>query len=117
MIDNFDLKKYLAENKLMQEAPSKINMRKLYNILKTNDFGPEIVDGNRVTGIKAINFGTYDKETKGDAGMLMIDSEGAMYGQDNWGMDIENENEILDAIDQYRKDQLELEISKKSKNI
>jgi hypothetical protein len=109
MTDNFDLKKYLAENKLMQEASSKINMNDVYFILKTYKFNPRIIDGNRITGIKTIDFGTYDEKTGEDAGMLRIDSEGAIYGQDNWGMDIENENEILDAIDQYRKNQKDLE--------
>jgi len=117
MTDNFDLKKYLGENKLLQDPPLKINMNDVYFILKTYKFNPRIIDGNRITGIKAIDFGTYDEKTGEDAGMLRIDSEGAIYGQDNWGMDIENENEILDAIDQYRKNQKDLEISKKSKNI
>ena len=106
---SFDLKKYLVENKLMQESPSKINMRTLYNILKTNGFGPEIVDGNQVTGIKSINFGSYDKKTGRDGGRLSIDSNGELFGQDNWGMDIKDANEILDAIEQYRIDQYNLE--------
>jgi len=99
---------------ILQES---INMNDVYFILKTYKFNPRIIDGNRITGIKAIDFGTYDEKTGEDAGMLRIDSEGAIYGQDNWGMDIENENEILDAIDQYRKNQKDLEIFKKSKNI
>jgi hypothetical protein len=99
---------------ILQES---INMNDVYFILKTYKFNPRIIDGNRITGIKSIDFGTYDEKTGEDAGMLRIDSEGAIYGQDNWGMDIKNENEILDAIDQYRKNQKDLEISKKSKNI
>ncbi len=91
---------------ILQES---INMNDVYFILKTYKFNPRIIDGNRITGIKAIDFGTYDEKTGEDAGMLRIDSEGAIYGQDNWGMDIENENEILDAIDQYRKNQKDLE--------
>ncbi len=63
MTDNFDLKKYLAENKLMQESSSKINMNDVYFILKTYKFNPRIIDGNRITGIKAIDFGTYDEKT------------------------------------------------------
>ena len=94
---------------ILQES---INMNDVYFILKTYKFNPRIIDGNRITGIKAIDFGTYDEKTGDDAGILRIDSEGVIYGQDNWGMDIENENEILDAIDQYRKNQKDLENSK-----
>jgi hypothetical protein len=104
-MDNFDLKKYLAENILLQEASSKINMGDVFFILKVNKFKPEITDGDRITGIKTIDFGTYDDKTGEDAGRLKIDSNGRLYGQDLWGMTIKNADEILNAIDQYRKDQ------------
>jgi hypothetical protein len=104
-MDNFDLKKYLAENILLQEASSKINMGDVFFILKVNKFKPEITDGDRITGIKTIDFGTYDDKTGKDAGRLKIDSNGRLYGQDLWGMTIKNADEILNAIDQYRKDQ------------
>ena len=99
---------------ILQES---INMNDVYFILKTYKFNPRIIDGNRITGIKAIDFGTYDEKTGEDAGMLRIDSEGTIYGQDNWGMDIKNTDEILDAIAQYRKNQRDLENSKRPKNI
>jgi hypothetical protein len=116
-MDNFDLKKYLAENRLMQDSPLKINMGDVYFILKTKGFNPEIIDGNRITGIKAIDFGTYDEKTGEDPGRLRIDSNGAVYGHDLWGTDIKKAEEILDAIDHYRRDQRDLENSKRSKNI
>jgi hypothetical protein len=116
-MDNFDLRKYLVENRLMQDPPLKINMGDVYFILKTKGFNPEIIDGNRITGIKAIDFGTYDEKTGEDAGRLRIDSKGAVYGQDLWGTDIKKADEILDAIDHYRRDQRDLENSKIPKNI
>ena len=101
--------KQLIKEEIKNILQESINMNDVYFILKTYKFNPRIIDGNRITGIKAIDFGTYDEKTGGDAGMLRIDSKGAIYGQDNWGMDIENADEILDAIDQYRKDQYSLE--------
>ena len=86
----------------------KINMKRIYNILKTNDLGPEIADGNKITGIKSIDFGTYNKKDGSDFGRMTIDSNGQMYGEDLWGFTIKNDNELLDAIDVFRKDQKEL---------
>ena len=85
-----------------------INLRAVYAILKANKLGPEITSGNRITGIKTIDFGSYDETTGEDGGRLSIDSTGELYGQDNWGMTIKDANEIMDAVAQYRKDQKEL---------
>ena len=101
--------KQLIKEEIKNILQESINMNDVYFILKTYKFNPRIIDGNKITGIKAIDFGTYDEKTGEDAGMLRIDSKGAIYGQDNWGMDIENADEILDAIDQYRKNQKDLE--------
>jgi hypothetical protein len=98
----------LIKEEIINVLQESVNMRDVYSILKANKLGPEIIDGNRITGIKAIDFGSYDKKTGEDAGRLMIDSNGTLYGQDNWGMDIKNADEILNAIDQYRKSQREL---------
>jgi hypothetical protein len=84
-----------------------INLRAVYAILKANNLGPKITDGNRITGIKSIDFGSYDEKTGEDGGRLSIDSTGELYGQDNWGMTIKDANEVMDAVDQYRKDQKE----------
>ena len=104
--------KQLIKEEIKNILQESINMNDVYFILKTYKFNPRIIDGNRITGIKAIDFGTYDEKTGEDAGMLRIDSEGAIYGQNNWGMDIKNADRILDAIDQYRKNQKDLENSK-----
>jgi hypothetical protein len=84
-----------------------INLRAVYAILKANNLGPKITDGNRITGIKSIDFGSYDEKTGEDGGRLSIDSTGELYGQDNWGMTIKDANDVMDAVDQYRKDQKE----------
>jgi hypothetical protein len=84
-----------------------INLRAVYAILKANNLGPKITDGNRITGIKLIDFGSYDEKTGEDGGRLSIDSTGELYGQDNWGMTIKDANDVMDAVDQYRKDQKE----------
>jgi hypothetical protein len=109
--------KQLIKEEIKNILQESINMNDVYFILKTYKFNPEIIDGNRITGIKAIDFGTYDEKTGEDAGRLRIDSEGSLYGHDLWGMDIKNAEEILDAIKKYRKDQRELENSKRPKNI
>jgi hypothetical protein len=98
----------LIKEEIMNVLQESVNMRDVYSILKANKLGPEIIEGNRITGIKAIDFGSYDEKTGEDAGRLMIDSNGTLYGQDNWGMDIKNADEILDAVDQYRKSQAKL---------
>jgi hypothetical protein len=98
----------LIKEEIKNALKESINMRDVYSILKANKFNPRIIDGNRITGIKTIDFGSYDEKTGEDAGMLRIDSGGTLYGQDLWGMDIKNADEILDAIDQYRKSQREL---------
>ena len=77
-----------------------INLRAVYAILKANNLGPKITDGNRITGIKSIDFGSYDEKTGEDGGRLSIDSTGELYGQDNWGMTIKDANEVMDAVDQ-----------------
>ena len=107
-MDNFDLKKYLAEGIFTQENQEKINMKRIYNILKTNDLGPKIIDGNRITGIKSIEFGTYNEEDRSDFGQITINSDGQMYGEDLWGFTIKDADELLDAINIFRKDQEEL---------
>ena len=98
----------LIKEEIMNVLQESVNMKDVYSILKANKLGPEIIEGNRITGIKAIDFGSYDEKTGEDAGRLMIDSNGTLYGQDNWGMDIKNADEILDAVDQYRKSQAKL---------
>jgi hypothetical protein len=94
--------------KLRDLIKEEVNLRAVYAILKANKLGPEITDGNRVTGIKMIEFGSYDAKTGEDGGRLSIDAKGQLFGQGNWGMTIKDANEVLAAVAQYRKDQKEL---------
>jgi hypothetical protein len=109
--------KQLIKEEIKNILQESINMDDVYFILKTYKFNPKITDGNRITGIKTIDFGTYDEKTGEDAGRLRIDSGGTLYGQDLWGMNIKNADEILDAIEKYRESQRELKNSKRSNNI
>jgi hypothetical protein len=94
--------------KLIDLIKEEVNLRAVYAILKANKLEPEITDGNRITGIKMIDFGSYDDKTGEDGGRLSIDAKGQLFGQGNWGMTIKDADEILDAVAQYRKDQKKL---------
>tara|TARA_B110000902_G_scaffold254818_1_gene319365 strand:+ start:18 stop:416 length:399 start_codon:yes stop_codon:yes gene_type:complete len=121
-MDNFDLKKYLAEGKLFEEEEdpitftlpqvggdtgTKLPMRKIFKMLKDAGYDPEITDGNRITGIKDITIGVGDD--KFSAGTLIITKNGQTFGDDLWGKDIKSEDEIFPLIDEYYNDQLEME--------
>ena len=125
-MENFDLKKYLAEVSLTKESnnlstsseenpihPTVVGgdtgvtlpMRKIFRMLKDANYNPRITKGNKITGISDIEIGVGDDEF--EAGMLTITKNGQTFGDDLWGKDIKSENEIFHLIDQYYKDQLE----------
>jgi len=82
----------------------KLNMRKVYNILKDNDFNPKVREGNKLTGIKSIEIGVIGNDGY-DYGLLTISKNGELFGDDLWGYDIKSEDEILPSIELYKKDQ------------
>jgi hypothetical protein len=100
--------KQLIKEEIKNILNESIDMRKVYLILKNNGYGPRVIDGNRITGIKAIEFGSYNPVDKSDWGMLVIDQSGDIDGADNWGFTIKNADEILNAIKQFRKDQTDV---------
>jgi len=121
-MDNFDLKKYLAEGKLFKEEEEptaftlpqvggdtgiKLPMRKIFKMLKDAGYDPEITDGNRITGINDITIGVGDD--KFSAGTLIISKNGQVFGDNSWGVDIESEDEIFSMIDEFYMDQFESE--------
>ena len=121
-MDNFDLKKYLAEGKLFEEEEEptsftlpqvggdtgiKLPMRKIFKMLKDAGYDPEITDGNRITGINDITIGVGDD--KFSAGTLIISKNGQVFGDNSWGVDIESEDEIFSMIDEFYMDQFESE--------
>ena len=81
----------------------KLNMRKVYNMLKSLNFNPQIREGNRLF-IKTIEIGVVDDDGY-DYGSLKISKNGELFGDDLWGYDIKSEDEILPAIEMYKKDQ------------
>jgi hypothetical protein len=102
------LKQLIKEEiqKILQEKEEiRLDMKKIYNILKSNDMNPNILKGNKITGIELIEFGSYDAITGEDWGLLYVSPDGNINGQDNWGMWIKNEEEIMDALNTFRKDQ------------
>jgi hypothetical protein len=104
------LKQIIKEEiqKILQEREEiKLNMKKIYNILKSNDINPRILKGNKITGIKLIEFGSYDETTGEDWGLLYVSPDGNIEGQDDWGYRINSEEEILDALKIFRQNQAE----------
>tara|TARA_R110000772_G_scaffold219714_5_gene330272 strand:- start:1429 stop:1770 length:342 start_codon:yes stop_codon:yes gene_type:complete len=81
----------------------KLNMQKVLRVLKNSGFNPKIEDGNRMW-IKSIVVGSNNEDEK-DWGSLKITSTGALYGDDLWGMDIDNEQDVIPALQQYIQDQ------------
>ena len=83
----------------------KLNMRKVLNILKDNNYLYVIKDGNKFTGIKSII--VYGKIGEGIPGHIVITKNGELFGSDLWGKDIKSEDELLPTIEQFYKDQNE----------
>jgi hypothetical protein len=100
--------KQLIKEEIKNILNESIDMRRVYSILKDNGYGPRVIDGNRITGIKAIEFGSYNPADKSDWGILVIDQSGDIDGADNWGFKIKNADDILSAIEQFRKDQTDV---------
>ena len=118
-MDNFDLKKYLAEGRLFKEEEDpqvftlpqvggetgiKLPMRKIFKMLKDKGYNPKITDGNRITGINSIIISVGDNNSS--VGNLTIFKNGEIHGDDLWSVDIKSEDEIFSVIDNFYKDQL-----------
>lgn len=102
-----DLKQLIREEIQGILSEGKLNMQKVYKILKTAGYDPKISEGNRLL-IKAIT--VWGKERLVDYGGMKITPSGALYGDDLWGIDIETEEQVIPALNQYIKDQRELEV-------
>jgi len=98
-----DLKQLIKEEISKVLTEDKLNMQKVWKILKNSGLNPKIEDGNRMW-IKSIVVGSNNEDEK-DWGRLKITSTGALYGDDLWGMDIENEQDVIPALQQYIQDQ------------
>ena len=97
--------KQLIKEEIQNILNESIDMRKAYEVLKTNGYGPRVIDGGRLTGIKAIEFGSYDEETGEDYGLLTIHSDGTMYDSQTGFYNIESADEIIDTVEQFKRDQ------------
>jgi hypothetical protein len=119
---NFDLKKYLTENKLttnskLQEVeydeegnPSiepkavgrdtgvKLDLKKVKKMAEAEGYEVSVEEGN-LLGIKSI------KIEIPEAGTLVIKRNGEVFGDELWGDEMESENDILDVIQNFIKDQ------------
>ena len=80
------------------DGPSILNMRKVYSLLKSQNYNPKIIKGS------IFNIKTIEIEVP-NAGEMKISSDGLLYGDNNWGSDINNENEIIQRIEDYKVDQ------------
>lgn len=97
-----DLKQLIREEIQGVLSENKLNMQKVYKILKTAGYDPKISEGNRLF-IKSIK--VTGKGNTQDYGTVKITPSGTLYGDDLWGMDIKSEEEIIPAIEEFVKDQ------------
>ena len=107
------MKTIYQQLKELTELREKLNMQRVYNMLKDAGFEPQIEEGNRLW-IKAIKVGS-DKADEKDWGGLKITPSGALYGDDSWGRDINNETEVIPALRDYIEDQKDYFKNDKSK--
>jgi hypothetical protein len=98
-----ELKQLIKEEISKVLTEDKLNMQKVWKILKNSGLNPKIEDGNRMW-IKSIVVGSNNEDEK-DWGRLTITSTGALYGDDLWGRDIDNETEVIPALRDYIEDQ------------
>ena len=111
-MDNFDLKKYLAEGRLFKEEDEEgielkpvgrdtgrnLNLKKVKKMAEAEGYKVEVSDGN-ILSIKQIEI------TIPEAGTLIITKNGEVFGDGNWGTEINREDDIYDTIKSYIKDQ------------
>ena len=122
-MDNFDLKKYLAEGRLFKEEEDpitftlpqvggdtgiKLPMRKIFKMLKDAGYNPEIIDGNRITGINSIIKTGWVQKTYQD---IVITTNGNKYDF-SWRSEFDQKNSkygdiIFDYIHHHNSDQLD----------
>lgn len=95
-------------------SEQKLNMQKVFKILKTSGYNPRIYDGNRLF-IKGIE--VTGKGNNADYGRVRISPSGALYGDDLWGMDIETEEQIIPALEAFVRDQREQQIKEEEHNL
>lgn len=119
-MDNFDLKKYLAENKLTtnsrlneedgegielkpvgRDTGVNLNLKKVKKMAEAEGYEVEVSDGN-LLNIKQIDIKVPE------AGTLIVAKNGEVFGDDNWGMEIKSEDDIYFAIKIYIEDQNDL---------
>lgn len=98
-----ELKELIREEIQNVLSEGKLNMRKVLRILKDANYPHSISRGNRLFPTEILA-GTKRIDDI-DWGAVKITPSGALYGPDNWGMDIEKEEDILQALDQFEIDQ------------
>jgi uncharacterized protein YuzE len=121
-MNNFDLKKFLTENKLttaskLQEVeydeegnPSiepkavgrdtgvKLDLKKVKKMAEAEGYEVSIEDGT-LFSVKSINIKIPE------AGTLTVTKNGEVFGDELWGAEMESDNDILDVIQNFIKDQ------------
>ena len=124
-MNDFDLRKYLAENKLLKEADSlidateddpfypnevgrktgvRLNMRKILRLLKDQGYPHSIDRGNSLFPTQILAGG---KDEEGDLGAITITKNGELFGDGGWGIEINSEEEVIPAIELFVQDQKE----------
>ena len=122
-MNDFDLRKYLAENKLLKEADNfmdateddpfypkevgrktgvRLNMRKILRLLKDQGYPHSIARGNSLFPTEILAGG---KDEEVDLGAITITKNGEIFGDDMWGIDIHSEEEVIPAIELFVQDQ------------
>jgi uncharacterized Rmd1/YagE family protein len=119
-MDNFDLKKYLAEGRLYEENSSerkiivkkigrdtgvKFNLKKITKILKKAGYPADIErEGILPSNMDFVKTAS-DNLKKQDYGYIEIYRNGEIHGSDNWGTEISSEDEVIPALEKFLQDQ------------
>ena len=98
----FNEAKPLQPNLVGGNTGVNLSMRKIINLLKAGGYPYSISDGNKLFP-KSIRAGSKHP----DVGTVLITKNGQLFGDDLWGMDISSEEEVIPAIDEFEKNQIE----------
>jgi len=110
VLEEDNLEGYTEDNPLEikpigSETGTKLNMHKVFKILKAEGYEPRITRGNRLFPKEITVWG---KGREVDYGGMKITPNGELFGDDLWGIDIKSEEQVIPALQQYINDQRDL---------
>jgi hypothetical protein len=81
---------------------TKLNMHKVFKILRAAGYEPRITQGNKIFPKEITVWG---KGREVEYGGMQITPNGELFGDDLWGVDIKNEEQVIPALQMYINDQ------------